>query len=240
MILIKIALVLIAIGLTWHFTTRAYINPYIFTFYFGKKGSGKSTLLTKIAYENLKKGRKVYSTEYISFDMVDKKKNKVFTIETIPIKARDIPYYSFPPESVILIDEASLCWSNRDFASKDMKEQLKAMAQFMQLQRRNKLIVHMFSVSFDIDKKIRDQCDEMRIVTKFARVFVFAKRLIRKPVVVHPVGDSPASIQEDILSDPVIFYPFGGLVTAFIPRWAKFYKSYLTDGRNEKLNDTSN
>lgn len=234
MILIKIALIITVFILIWHFTTRAYINPYIFTFYFGKKGSGKSTLLTKIAYENLKKGRKVYSTEYIKFDMVDKKKNKVFTLETIPIKARDIPYYSFPPESVILIDEASLCWSNRDFANKEMKDQLKAMAEFMQLQRRHKLIVHMFSVSFDIDKKVRDQCDEMRIVQKYARVFVCAKRLIRKPIVVHPVGDTAASIQEDIISDPVIFYPFGGLVTAFIPRWAKFYKSYLTDGENKK------
>lgn len=236
MILIYIALIFIILILIWHYSTRAYINPYIFTFYFGKKGSGKSTLLTKIAYENLKKGKTVYSTEYLSFDMVDKKENKVFTLETIPISARSIPFTSFPAESVILIDEASLIWSNRDFANKDAKVQLKAMAEFMQLQRRNKLIVHMFSVSFDIDKKIRDQCDEMRIVTKFARVIVFAKRLIRKPIVVHPVGDSPASIQEDILSDPLIFYPFGGLITAWIPHWAKFYKSFLTDGANIKEN----
>lgn len=234
MILIYIALIITILILIWHFTTRAYQNPYIFTFYFGRKGAGKSTLLTKLAYEYLKKGKKVYSTEYIKFDMEDKKKNKVFTLETIPIVASDIPYTSFPPESVILIDEASLIWSNRDFADKKKKDTLKAMAEFMQLQRRHKLIIHMFSVSFDVDKKIRDQCDEMRIVTKFARVFVFAKRLIRKPIVVHPVGDSPATIQEDILSDPVIFYPFGGLMTAFIPRWSKFYKSYLTDGLNVK------
>lgn len=230
MILIYIALFLIALILFWHFTTRKYINPYIFVWLFGRKGSGKSTLLCKYAYDYLKKGYKVYSTEKYKFDMEDKKKRKIFTLETEYIKPFDIPYYSFPPNSVIIVDEASLIWSNRDFAVKEMKNQLKAMAEFMQLQRRNKLIVIMASVTFEgVDKKIRDMCDELYIVDKKLRVFSCAKRLIKKPIVVHPVGDAPASITDDIISDPVIFYPFGGLKMTFIPKWIPFFSSYLVE-----------
>lgn len=167
--------------------------------------------------------------------MVDKKSREAFILETIPIKATDIPYRSFPPESVILIDEISLVYSNRDFADKQKKEQLKKLFEFLQLQRRNKLIVEAFSVTFEgADKRIRDLCDDMYLVDRWARVFVFAKHLIRKPIVVHPSADAPATIQDDILSDPVVFYPFGGIKSAFIPYWAKFYHSFLTDGENVK------
>lgn len=233
-----ILLIFIGLIFLWHYSTKKYLNPYKFSFYFGKKGSGKSTLLVKHAYEYLKKGLPVYSTEYVAFTIHNKKTHQVQTVETIPIEAESIPYTPFPAGSVILIDEASLIWSNRDFSIKQKAEQLRAMSQFMQLQRRNKLIVEMYSVTFDIDKKIRDMCDDMYIVSKKFRVLVCAKHLIRKPIVVHPVGDAPASICEDILSDPVIFYPFGGLKTAFIPAWCKHYKSYLTDGRNVKIDDT--
>lgn len=230
MIIIKIALILTVIILVWHFTTRQYINPYVFIWLFGRKGSGKSTLLCKYAFQYLKKGYKVYSTEAYKFDMVDKKKNKIFTLETNHIEPFDIPYYPFEPNSVIIVDEASLIWSNRDFANKNMKDQLKGMAELMQLQRRKKLIIIMASVTFEgVDKKIRDMCDELYIVDKKLRVFTFAKRMIKKPIVVHPVADAPATITDDIISDPVIFYPFGGLKCTFIPRWTKFFSSYLVE-----------
>lgn len=175
----------------------------------------------------------------MAFSVYNKKTHKIQNVETEYIQARDIPFTSFPPESVILVDEASLIWSNRDTFAKENKQQLKALSEFLQLQRRNKLIVEMYSVTFDgLDKKARDLCDQLYIVDKFARVLSCAKRMIRKPIVVHPTGDAPATIQDDILSDPVIFYPFGGLQCAFIPKWAKFYKSYLTDGENKK--DVSN
>ena len=67
MIFVYIILGFVIFLFIWHFTTLKFINPYKLYFYFGKKGSGKSTLLSKLAYENLKKGHKVYSQEIMSF-----------------------------------------------------------------------------------------------------------------------------------------------------------------------------
>lgn len=231
MILIYIIGLIFFLGFFWHFTTLKYLNPYKLLFYFGKKGSGKSTLLTKIAYENLKKGIPVYSTEDISILVKDKKTHKKVTVSTIPLEPASIYAYSFPAGSVILIDEASLLWSNRDFKSLD-----KRVIQWFQLQRKYKVTVHLFSVSFDIDKKIRDLCDEMYIVKKFARVWSFARHVVRKPVIVHPVGEAPASIQDDIIEDGPLLFAFGGLRVTFIPRWARLFDSFKNKySFNEKM-----
>lgn len=221
MILLYLICFILFIGFFWHFTTKKYLNPYRLLFYFGKKGSGKSTLLTKIAYENLKKDIPVYSTEDIQIVAKDKKTHKKVVKSTIPFEPSHIYSYSYPPGSVILIDEASLLWSNRDFKKMDPR-----IVQWFQLQRKFKVTVHLFSVSFDIDKKIRDLCDEMFIVKKFARVWSFARHVVRKPVIVHPVGEAPASIQDDIIEDGPLLFPFGGLRITFIPRWAKLFDSF--------------
>lgn len=221
MILLYLIGIFIFLIFFWHFTTKKYQNPFKLLFYFGKKGSGKSTLLTKIAYDNLKKGKTVYSTESIQIQVKDKKLHKKVILSTVPLKANDIYKYSFVPGSVILIDEASLLWSNRNFKNMD-----KRIVEWFQLQRKFKVTVHLFSVSFDIDKKIRDLCDEMFIVKKFARVWSFARHVVRKPVIVHPVGEAPASIQDDIIEDGPLLFPFGGMKITFIPRWVKLFDSF--------------
>lgn len=222
MIILKIIGILFLLILFWHFTTLKYRNPYKLLFYFGKKGSGKSTLLSKIAYENLKKGKTVYSQEVMSFKVRTKAFSKKVVLSTIPIEPYYIYNYTFPTGSVILIDEASLLWSNRDFANKN----LKPVIEWFQQQRKYKVTVHLFSVSFDIDKKIRDLCDEMFIVQKFMRVLTVARHVVRKPVIVHPQGDAPASIQDDIIEDGLLLAPFGGMKLSFIPRWSKHFDSY--------------
>ena len=221
MIILYIILGFIFLLLFWHFTTIKYINPYKLYFYFGKKGSGKSTLLSKIAYENLKKGHQVYSQEVMSFKIRTKAFHKKELKSTLPIEPRNIYDYSFPSGSVILIDEASLLWSNRDFKSFDKK-----IVNWFQQQRKYKVSVHLFSVSFDIDKKIRDLCDEMYIVRKYMRVFSVAKHVVRKPVIVHPMGDAPASIQDDIIEDGLILAPFGGIKFTLIPKWTRYFDSF--------------
>lgn len=221
MILIYLFLGLIVIGLFWHFTTKKFIQPWKLYFYFGKKGSGKSTLLTKIAYENLKKGKIVYSTESLSFKIKDKKTHKVLNFETEYFEPNLIYTYSFVPNSVILIDEASLLWSNRDFKKMDRR-----IVEWFQLQRKFKVSVHLFSVSFDIDKKIRDLCDDMFLCTKFARVWSVARHVVRKPVIVHPVGDAPSTITDDIVEDGLLLAPFGGMRITFIPHWVRYFDSF--------------
>lgn len=101
MILIYILIVVFALIVIWDKLTRKYVNPYKLHFFIGKKGSGKSTVLTKIALQSLKQGKTVFSTEPIP--------------GTYVLKPEDIGFYEFPPGSVILIDEVSLVWPNRDW-----------------------------------------------------------------------------------------------------------------------------
>lgn len=221
MIIIKIIGIFIGIILIWHFSTKYLIQKYRFYFYFGKKGCGKSTTLCKIAYENLKKGIQVYSTEDLSFKIYNKKTHKKEIKSTIPINPLYLSRYSFIPESVILIDEASLLWSNRDF-----KTMPKDTIKWFQEQRKHHVTVHLFSVSFDIDRKLREMCDEMYICQRFLRAWTICRHVVRKPVIVHPMGDSPSSIQDDIIEDGLLLAPFGGIKITFIPYWIKKFDSF--------------
>ena len=188
--------------------TRNYVNPYKLIFVFGKKGSGKSTLLTKLAIQ--------YS----------RKKWTVFTTENIPgthniSDPRQIFCMNFPEKSCIFIDEVSLIWDNRDFKTMD-----KRVIEWFRYQRHHKCRVYFFSQTFDIDKKLRDLADDMYLVNKFLRVFVVAKHIVRKPVVVHPGPDSPARIDDDMVVDGPLLTLFGGRIFAFIPHWTKFFDSH--------------
>lgn len=226
MVLFYIILILFILIIFWHFTTLKFRNPYKFYFYFGKKGVGKSTFLARIAYENLKKGKTVYSQETMSFKIRTKAFHKKEFFTTIPFEPSSLYNISFPVGSVILIDEASLLWSNRDFADRSKTANMRKVIEWFQQQRKHKVTVHMFSVSFDIDKKLRDLCDDMYIVNKVLRVFTIARHVVRKPVIVHPQGDAPASIQDDIIEDGILLAPFGGMRITFIPKWSKFFDSF--------------
>lgn len=188
--------------------TRNYVNPYKLIFVFGKKGSGKSTLLTKLAIKYSRKKWSVWTTENIpgTHNIDDPK--LIYRMD-------------FPERSCILIDEVSLIWDNRDFKSMD-----KRVVEWFRYQRHHKCRVYFFSQTFDIDKKLRDLADDMFLVNKYFRVFVVAKHIVRKPVVVHPGPDSPARIDDDMVVDGPLLWLFGGRITAFIPYWSKFFDSH--------------
>lgn len=217
MIILLVPVILMIFALVYHKCTKSYLNPYKLIFVFGKKGSGKSTLLEKLSNQYLKKGWTVYSTEVtgdLSFTTYD--------FDSInPISPRDIYKYNFPERSAIFIDEVSLIWDNRNFKNMDTK-----VVEWFRYQRHHKCRVYLFSQSFDIDKKLRDLCDEMYIVGKLARVLVRAKRIIRKPVVVHPSPEAPARIDEDLIVDGPLMAFFGGRIYAWIPYWAKTFNSF--------------
>ena len=113
---------------SFSFLTRKYVNPYRLTFVFGKKGSGKSTLMTKIAVKNLKAKKLVFSND----------KTMSGTIYFNPV---EIGKKNFPPESVVLIDEVSLIWSNRDW-----KKTPPELIQWFRFQRKYHVKVYLFSV----------------------------------------------------------------------------------------------
>ena len=209
MIFFVIFLVLMISCLVFHRLTRSFLNPYKLVFVFGKKGSGKSTLIQKLSNQYYKRGWTVYSTE------------ESLNPHILPVDPRQLYNTNFPEHSAIFIDEVSLIWDNRDFKTMDKK-----IIEWFRYQRHHKCRVFLFSQSFDIDKKLRDLTDEMYLVEKYFRVFVRAKRILRKPVVVHPSADAPARIDEDLIVDGPLMMFFGGRIYAFIPYWAKRYDSF--------------
>lgn len=195
--------------------TQKFVNPYKLIFVFGKKGSGKSTLLTKLAYKYKKKDWYVYTTENLPGTLNIDDPKTIFNID-------------FPEKSCIFIDEVSLVWDNRDFKNMD-----KRVVEWFRYQRHHKCRVYFFSQTFDIDKKLRDLADDMYLVNKYLRVFVIAKHIVRKPVVVHPGPESPARIDDDMVVDGPLLWLFGGRITAYIPYWSKRFDSHKLPGQTD-------
>lgn len=258
MTILKLVLYIVLGMFVYLLATRKYTNPYKLIFVFGKKGSGKSTLLQKLTNRYLKKGWTVYSTEVkdhlqrpkteegegtASFDnektppvepplpsspkgegrMAPFRRGR-FLSEAQFIDPTKIFEYTFPENTCILIDEVSLIWDNRDFKRMD-----KRVIEWFRYQRHHRCRVYLFSQNFDVDAKIRSLADEMFLVEKFARVFVIAKRIIRKPVVVHPGPETPARIDEDLIVDGPLMALFGGREYCFIPYWSRKFNSFTTD-----------
>lgn len=226
--LFKILFGFIFIIIIWHICTKKWLNPYKLNVFVGKKGSGKSTLLTKLAAENLLKGRPVYSTEFVRIEKhkgIGRKKQSII-YETVDLDPGHLYEYEFPPGSVLLIDEANLYegYDNRQFKSMSQRT-----ISWYRMQRHYKCTVYLFTQSWDLDKKIRSLTDQFWLVRKYFRTMVIARRVIMKPVIVHPQGDSAARIADDFVEDGILLAPFGGARFAYIPKWAKLFDSYKTD-----------
>lgn len=193
--------------LLWHFLTKKYLNPYKLIFIFGKKGSGKSTLLAKYAVRYRARGWHVFSTEPI--------------LGTVQISYEDIGHRNFPPRSLIIIDEVGMIWDNRNFKSFDS-----AVRDWFKLQRHDHLTVVMASQTFDVDKKIRDLCDEMYLVKPFLRVWTYGRRILRVPCLVEASGDGPSRIDENLKFDSLLFFWCGAVFFTFIPHWTQYFDSF--------------
>lgn len=200
------------IVLIWHLLTRRYLNPFKMTFILGKKGSGKSTLLVKTAYTYLRKGWNVYCNVRIP---------GTFFVSDDDLKT--IGSNGFDNHSCILIDEVGLIWHSRDFKSFPAKTR-----EWFKLQRHFKCRVFLFSQTFDIDKSLRDLTDEMFLVDNKLRVFSYAKRILRRPVLIKPSPEAPARLDDELKFDSFLFAPFGSRHFTFIPKWSKFFNSFVT------------
>ncbi len=186
-----------------------YRNPYKLVMVFGKKGSGKTTFLTKVALQNLKKGKTVYSTVYVP--------------GVILFDVQEIGTHTFPEESVILIDEVGMIWDNRNF--KNFRTDVR---DYFKLQRQYRNTVYLFSQAFDIDVKLRDLTDAMYLCKCHMGWLSVARRIRKDITIVHPQGEGEARIADDIELEPV-FLSLLGFKTAiftYVPRWAKYFKSY--------------
>lgn len=207
MILWQIGFVLIFVFLIFHLLTKRFLNPFKFTMIVGKKGSGKTTWMVQLIYKYLRRGWNVYANIDIPgvhyFD------------------PKDIGKYTFPSGSVVLIDEANLFWDNRKW--KDVAANL---IEWFRYQRQYRVKLYMFSQTFDIDKKLRSLCDDLYLVKNVARVFCWCKRIRKWPDLKQAEGESEARIVDMIQYDTLWLAFFGSRHLVYIPKWAKYFKSY--------------
>nr|WP_300834130.1 zonular occludens toxin domain-containing protein [uncultured Acetatifactor sp.] len=188
---------------------RKYRNPYKLTLVFGKKGSGKTTFLTKKAVQYMRRGKTVYSTVYIpGAHMFD---------------VQQIGNYTFPPESVVFVDEVGMVWDNRNF--KSFRPEVR---DWFKLQRHYHVTVWLFSQATDIDIKLRMLMDEMYLCTCHMNFLSVARKIRRSITIVHPSGDAEARIADDINFVPVWYSLFGAksAVFTYIPNWVKYFDSF--------------
>ena len=201
------ALVLLLIPFIYF--TYKYRNPYKLIMVFGKKGSGKTTFLAKKSYQYLKKGRPVYTTEYIP--------------GTIHFDVDKIGYITFPENAVLMIDEVGMIWDNRNF--KTFKPEVR---DYFKYQRHEKHTVYLFSQTFDVDVKLRNLTDAMYLCTCHFGWLSIARKIKRSIVLVQPMGDSESRIADNLEFEPWLWSLFGAgtIIFTFIPRWTCLFNSH--------------
>lgn len=216
MMLIKVTLGIITIAFIYHLLTKKYLQWEKFYFIFGKKGSGKSTTLTKIAINYLKKGYKVYS----SYDIPG----------TYLFDPHDIGHFAFDEYSIVIVDEMSLLYSNRDFKTMDRK-----VIEWVQQLRKQHCRLYGASVAFDIDLKLRDQADNLYLMKKYLRVFSVCRLIDKQPDLIKASEFSEARITDQL----GFVFPLlpGALIISFIPHWAKYYDTWFNTMKLESIND---
>lgn len=193
---------------------RKYANPFKLIMIFGKKGSGKSTLLTRLAVKYLKQGRLVYSN------------TPIYAPGIRLIDVQDIGQYTFPPYSVVFLDEVNLFWDNRDW-----KSFRRDVSDWFRLQRHYKVTVYLFSQTFDVDVKLRNLTDLMYMCTSHFNVISIARRVNRKLVIVEPTGDAEGRITDGYILQPLILQFFGmhSMYFTWIPKYKKYFKTDLIE-----------
>lgn len=176
---------------------------------FGKKGSGKTTFLAKTAYQYLKRGYSVFSTERIP--------------GVVQFQVENIGKVTFPENSVILIDEVGMIWDNRNF--KTFKPEVR---DYFKYQRHEKHIVYLFSQTFDVDIKLRNLTDCMYLCVNHFGWLSIARKIKRSITLVHPQGDAESRIADDLEFEPLLFSLFGAktVIFTFIPHWAPLFDSH--------------
>lgn len=207
--MIKFFFFFFCFALLFFYLTKDYVNPYKLIMIFGKKGSGKSTLLNRMCMEHHKKGWTIYASESMPFaNIFDPKK---------------MGEVSFPPHSLIIIDEVSLLWDNRSF-----KEFPKAFGDWLRLQRHYQCKLIIASQTFDCDKKLRDQADALYLCQSKFRVFTWAKRINRKITLTDAAmdGKGESRIVDNLVFDSLLEWPFGSRILTFIPRYSHLFDTH--------------
>lgn len=196
-----------------------YRNPYKMILYIGLPGSGKTTELTKQSIlsqsgtwlQRLLKLKPRFQTVYAN----------MYIPNTIQYKTEKLGTFMPKPNSLFICDEAGIYFDNRNF-----KNFNNAVRDFLKYHRQYKVKMIFASQSTDVDKKIRDLCDEIWIMRSFCNVFVM-KRRVKKIICVSSNSVNSDENTINLGGDIVDKYKYVGLPRfTFIPRYVEFFKSY--------------
>ena len=203
----KYLIILTIFIIVYYFRYKKFINPYRLIMIFGKKGSGKSSYLAKLAKENIKKGKIVYT----NMDDLMIPQVRKFNIDDLG---------DFVPEkdSVILIDEAGIVYDNRNF--KKFKE---SQRDFYKYQRHYKVTVYLASQTFDVDKKLRDLVDSMILVQNIGIVYTLLRPIKKTITLTDATSDSESRIAENLRFQ----WPFSWRIFK-LTKYSKLFESYKT------------
>ena len=207
--LVLIILVCLVCGVTLYFYKR-FRNPYKLYMVFGKKGAGKSTYLTMLAVKYAKQGRPVYSTLNVPY--------------AYKLDHNDIGFRSFPPESVLLIDEVGMIWDNRNF--KNFKPEVR---DYFKLQRHYRHTVYLFSQSFDIDLKLRTLTDRMFLLVNPLGWFTYIRSITRSITVTEASSQAESRIADQLHLSGIGGFLTGSSKIMLIPKYAKYFDSFVVE-----------
>lgn len=175
-------------------------NPYKFIMIFGKKGAGKTSYIAKMSIKYLKKGYKVYTNCHI-------KGTEYFDVS-------DVGLYTFPPNSVVFIDEIGLVWNNREYKSFQ-----RSVREWFKYQRQYKIKLYAFSQAFDIDKTLRDLTDQIYLISRLGK-FSILRPVYKK------VGISQDSNGQGTLVDQYAYGSIFSIKITFLPRYYGLFDSF--------------
>lgn len=185
--------------------SKEFSNPFKLVMIVGKKGSGKTTDICKLNMQYRKKGWTTYCTEPIP--------------DCFLVNSDDIGYYEMEPNSVLFIDEIGIIWHSRDF-----KKFAKEVREWFKLQRHRHLIVYCYSQSFDIDKSLRDLCDEIWIAKKYFGILTVKKKIIKEIGIVEATAEAESRFVDNLKVVPWILP--GARKFTYIPKYARYFDSF--------------
>ena len=215
MIFLYFILFLCVLIIIFGWISSRFDNPFQFFMHVGKKGSGKTSTLAALAlhYKKKYKGKfRIFCTE-----------RGIKNTEYLP--ADVIGSYWLPEYSVLLIDEIGLIWHSRSFSEKGFNANFKKVREWFKYSRHNKVIIHAFSQSYDIDKGLRDLADCIFIHSVIFNVFGIQRTVARR-IALNKTGSDGVSSG---ISEEYYFAPgFGknSLLIRYLPKYRKLFNSF--------------
>lgn len=201
---------------------KKYSNPYKCLLFIGLPGSGKTTEMTKQSIlhtqgnwlQRLFKVKPLFQTVYAN----------MYLPNSYEFEAEDLGLFRVPENTLMIIDEAGMYFDSRKF--KSFSDHAR---DFLKLHRQHRVKMIFASQTTDVDKKIRDLCDEIWIMKCIAGVLI-VKRRVKKIIdvsnnTVNNSGSDSGTI--NLGGDIVERYKYVGLPRfTFVPRYVEFFKSY--------------